>query len=249
MGQRKGLAAVLVTGHLRHDLSGHIAGRKEAVRLLDQSLTDHRAVLQHILQVDKITVVLSLSKIIGIVEMDDPLFMRPHDLLREKDSSGQVLAYFPRHVISLGGVDHRVLVGVLLVHFLIDIVQKRQDPVVRGVGLTGQLSLIAVAHVFLGNFIPPHLHDACLHHVLDILHVHCVGKIPHLQRNVIRDGDDLIFIHLVDLVYLFIGRLDGVDDLLQVEVHLFPVSLDHFGPYLNVHVYSLHIPNIDIYHL
>ena len=249
MGQSEGLSAVLVTGHLRHDLSGHVAGREEAVWLLDQGLADHRAVLQHILQVDKITVVLSLGKIIGIVEMDDPLFMGPHDLLREKDSSGQVLAHFSCHVVPLSGIDHRVLIGVLLIYFLIDIIQKRQDPVVRGVGLTGQFSLIAIAHVFLGNLVPPHLHDACLHHILDILHVHRVSAVPHLQRDVVRDGDDLIFIHLVDLVYLFIGRLDGVDDLLQVEVHLFPVSLDYFGPYLNVHVYSLHIPNIDICHL
>ena len=43
MGQRKGLAAVLVAGNLGNDLCGYIAGRKKAVRLFDQCFTDNRA--------------------------------------------------------------------------------------------------------------------------------------------------------------------------------------------------------------
>ena len=71
MGQRKGLSAVLVAGHLRNDLRGDVAGSEKAVRLLDHGLADDGAVLQHILQVDQVTVVLLLCEIVRIMEMDD----------------------------------------------------------------------------------------------------------------------------------------------------------------------------------
>ena len=88
MGQRKGLAAVLVAGNLGNDLCGYIAGRKKAVRLFDQCFTDNRAVLKHILQIDKVTVVLPLCKIIRIMEMDNALLMGSHDLLWQQHTAG-----------------------------------------------------------------------------------------------------------------------------------------------------------------
>ena len=87
MGQRDRLAAVLVAGHLCHDLGGNVAGSKEAVRLLDHGLTDNCTVLEHILQIDQVAVMLLLRKIIGIVEMDDTGLMRAHNLCRKQDTA------------------------------------------------------------------------------------------------------------------------------------------------------------------
>ena len=88
MRQSKGLSAILVAGYLRHDLGGHVAGRKETVRLLDHRLTDHSAILQHILQIDQVAVVLLLCKIVGIMEMDDAFLMRADDLLWQQHTLG-----------------------------------------------------------------------------------------------------------------------------------------------------------------
>ena len=57
MRQRDGLAAILVRGDLRDDLRGDIAGRGEGMRLFDERAGDDRAVLQHVLEIDKVAVV------------------------------------------------------------------------------------------------------------------------------------------------------------------------------------------------
>ena len=84
MGQADGLAAVLVGGHLGHDLGGDVAGGGEAVGLLDQGAGDNGAVLQHVLQVHQVAVVHMLGEIIGVVEMDDALLMGLHDILGQQ---------------------------------------------------------------------------------------------------------------------------------------------------------------------
>ena len=91
---------------------------------LDQCLTDHRSILKHIFQIDQITVMFSLCKIIGIMEMDNSLFMCSYDLLRKKYTAGKILTYFSSHVITLGRIDHRVLIGIFLVDLFVDIIKQ-----------------------------------------------------------------------------------------------------------------------------
>ena len=88
MGKGKGLSAVLVGSHLCHNLGGYIAGSEEAVRLFNHGLGNHRAVLQHILQVDQVTVMLLLGIVIGIMEVNHPFLMSLHNILRKQKSSG-----------------------------------------------------------------------------------------------------------------------------------------------------------------
>ena len=49
---------------------------EKRVRLLDQSAGNNRAVLQHIVQVDEVTVVHMLGIIVGVVEVDDAFLVR-----------------------------------------------------------------------------------------------------------------------------------------------------------------------------
>ncbi len=233
--QCKGLTAVLVAGNLRNDLSCHITRCKEAVRLLDQRLADHSPVLQHILQIDQVTVMFLLSKIIRIVEMDDSLFMRIHDLRREQHALRQVLADLARHIIPLGRIDHRVLVGILLSDLFVDILDQGEYTVVRCVGLTLQFSPVAVTHILLRNLISPHLHDTALNHILDIFYIHRVSKLSHTGRNIICNRNDLVFVHLMDPVYLFIRRLNSVHDLRKVKDHFLPIPLDHIRLHFHIH--------------
>ena len=118
---------------------------------------------------------LSLGEIIGVMEVDDALFMGVHHLLRKEDALCQVLGDLACHVIALRGIDHRILVGVLLLHFLVHLVDQGENSVIRCIRLAGDLSLIAVTHIFLRNLIAAHLHDARLNHVLDILYIHGMG--------------------------------------------------------------------------
>ena len=133
MRQREGLSSVLIGGDLGYNLCRYVAGGEEAVRLFNQGFADYRSVLQHILQVDQVTVVLLLGKIIGIMEMDDACLVGADNFFRKENTAGQILADLAGHVITLGGIDDGVLVGVFLLYFLVHLVDQSQDAVIGGV--------------------------------------------------------------------------------------------------------------------
>ena len=171
MGEGKRLTAVLVTGYLCHNLCGNVTGSEEAVWLLNHGFTDNSTVLEHIFQIQQVAVMLSLGKIIGVMKVDNSLFMSFYNIFRKKYTPGQVFADFSSHIISLGRVDHRVFVRILLLHFFVHMVNQSQNPVVSGIALAGKLALITVAHILLRNFIAAHLHNSGLYHILNIFHI------------------------------------------------------------------------------
>ena len=163
MGQGDRLAAVLVRGHLRHDLGGDIAGSGEAVGPLDEGTGDDGAVLQHILQVHQITVVHVLGVIISVMEVDDALPVGLHDLLRQQDALRDVTAHLAGHVVPLGGIHHRVLVGVFLLGLLVAALDQGEDLLVSSVGAADQRAGVAVGHIVLGHLKGAVGHDLVLH--------------------------------------------------------------------------------------
>ena len=124
MRERKGLPTVLIRSDLGDDLRRHIAGREEAVGLLDHGLTDHRSVLQHILQVDEVAVMLLLRVVIGVVEVDHALLVRLYDILRKQEALREIPGDLPRHIVSLRGIDDRIFVRVLLLQLLIGLIDQ-----------------------------------------------------------------------------------------------------------------------------
>ena len=108
--QRYGLTSVLVGGDLRDYLCGDIARGREAVRALDQRAGNYRAVLQHVLKVYQIAVVHMLGEVVGVVKVDYALVMRLHYFARQQYAVGYIARHLARHVVALGGIDHRVFV-------------------------------------------------------------------------------------------------------------------------------------------
>ena len=60
-----------------------------------------------------------LCEIIRVMEVDDALFMRLHDIIRQKETLCDILADFPRHIVALYAVYGRVFVGVFLFYFFV----------------------------------------------------------------------------------------------------------------------------------
>ena len=119
MRERDGLTAVLRGGDLGDDLRGDVAGRREAVRLLDERARDDGAVLQHVVKIHKVAVVHVLREVIGIVKVDDSLVMGGDDVGGQQHALGQVLGDLTGHIVALHRVDSRVLVGVLLLDLFV----------------------------------------------------------------------------------------------------------------------------------
>ena len=68
---------------------------------------------QHVLQVDQVAVMHVLCKIIAVMEMDDTFVVCLNDILGQQHTLSEILGNLSGHVVTLGGVHHGVLVGVL----------------------------------------------------------------------------------------------------------------------------------------
>ena len=169
MRERDGLAAILAARHLGDDLRGDVARGGEHVRTLDEGTRDDRAVLEHVLEVDEVAVVHVLREVVGIMEVDDAVVVRLDDLARQKHAHGEVLGDLTRHVVTLDGIDGRVLVGVLLLDFLVVALDKREDLVIGGVALALEVLEIAVDDVLARDLELVERHDLILDHILDFL--------------------------------------------------------------------------------
>ena len=231
MGQADGLAAILVAGHLCHDLGGNVAGGGKAVGLLDEGAGDDGTVLQHILQIHQVTVVHMLRIIIAVVEVDDAFPVGIYDVLGQQDALGKVTADLAGHIVPLGRVHHGILVGVLLLGLLVIALNEGEDLLVGGVGFTHQRAGVAVGDVVLGHLKGTVGHDVMLHHVLDLLHCGGAADLLALQFHRLCNALDLHGSHAVDLLHGVIGLGDGNDDLCDVKDRFRTVSFDDFHMY------------------
>ena len=159
--------------------------------LLDHGAADDRAVLEHILQIDQVAVVHMLGIVIRIMEMDDPLTVRLHDVFRKEHPARQVLAHLAGHVISLHAVDRRILIGILLLHIFIVALDQGKDPVVRCICLSHKGTFVAVSHIPSRQIEGACGHDLVLHHILDLLHRHRPVEPAALKLHELRDVIDL----------------------------------------------------------
>ena len=227
MGQTDALAAVLVTGHLCHDLRGDVARGGEAVRLLDQRAGDNGAVLEHVLQIDQVTVMHVLGKVVHIVKVDQPLLMGLHDILREQDSARDILGDLARHIVALHAVNGGVLIGVFLLGLLVIALDQAEDLVVRRVGAARQRAGVAVLDIALGHLKGALLHDLIFHQILNLLHG---GGTSHFQAALLHvggDGHDLLLAQLAAVLIGIVGLCDRNDDLCDVKYGLRAVSFDN----------------------
>ena len=236
--QCEGLSAVLVGCYLSDDLCRYVAGSEEGMRLFNHGLADDGAVLQHVFQIDQVAVMFSLRIVVSVVEMDDACFMRLHDFFGEEQTLCQILGHFAGHVVALGGIDDRVLVGIFLFDFFIGEVDQGKNAVIGRVALAGDFSLVTVADILLRYFIAAHFHDARFDHILNVFDIGCVGVACDLVRNVVCDSADLVIIHLVDVIDFVIGLADSVHDLGDVKRYFLAVSLNDI--HLDVHFHFFH---------
>ena len=162
MGQRNRLATVLGGSNLGDDLRRDVASRREAVRLLNQRTRDNSTVLEHILQVHQVAVMHVLGKVVRIMEVDQALIVSIHDLLGQQHTLSQVLGNLAGHVVTLNGIDGRVLVGVLLLDLFVVALDERQNLVVGRVLLALQALNIAIDDVMASDLVAVETHDLVL---------------------------------------------------------------------------------------
>ena len=155
MSQRDRLPTVLVGSDLRDDLRSNIAGCRETMRPLDQSSADDCAVLQHIFQIDQIAVVHMLSEVVGVMEVDDALFVGVHYVGGQQKPLAQIAGDLASHVVPLRGVDDGIFVGVLLLGLLVAALDQTQNFIVRRIAAANQRAGITIGDVILRHLKGP----------------------------------------------------------------------------------------------
>ena len=228
--ERDALPAVLRRGDLRDNLRGDVARRGEGVRAVDFRLADDRAVLEHVLKVDQIAVVHVLREVVRVVEVNQPLVVRLHDVLVKQETPGDVLGHLARHVVALHGDDHGVLVRVLLLDLLVVALKQAHNLAVRGIRAAHERVLVAVRDVDFGKVERAGLHQLLFHHVLNHLHAHLVVALLALAFDALGNLADFQDVqpagarHLVVVVRVQNRR----DDFLAVKEDFFAVAFDDF---------------------
>ena len=226
--QADGLPTVGVGGHLRNDLRGDIAGRGEAVRLLDQRVRDDGSVLKHVLQIHQLAVGDGTGDITHVMNVNDSLVVSLHHVLRKDVPPADVLADLGGQVVPHGAVNDWILVGVLLPGDFVVMPEQRQDTLVGGVLLAQLCVAQPVSTVVAHERGPLGGQQFVLDHVLDLLHGHSPtqyvapllypadNKTDHRVRQPVCFHD------------LGVRRLNRLFDLGIVEWHFPAIPLDDF---------------------
>ena len=95
------------------------------MRFFNHRFGNNRAVLEHILQIHKVAVVHMLGKIVGVVEVDNPLFVRFDNVFGKQNTFREVFAHLARHIVTLHRVDRRVFIGIFLFDFFVVALNQR----------------------------------------------------------------------------------------------------------------------------
>ena len=167
VSQRNGLSAILVRRNLGNDLRGNVAGRGEGMRTFDQRSGNDGSILQHVLEIDKITVMHMLCIVIAVMEVDDALVVRFDDILRQEDALREITAHLACNVVALCRIHDGILVCILLFGFLIIAFDKGENAVICGIVLAIQRTGLEIGNVMIGQFKSTMCHDLVFHHVLD----------------------------------------------------------------------------------
>ena len=195
------------------------------MRLLDERARNDRAVLEHIFQIDQIAVVHMLGKIITVVEVDDALFVRPHDVGRQQNTVGDVLGHLPRHIVALHAVHRGIFIGILLLYLFVVAFDETENTVIRRIGLSRERAGIAIGDIFARERKFPVRHDFVFHEVLDLFHVERANHAQSFFGHDIRDLFDFLFAEFIPLKNLVIRLPDRIDNLIFVEYRFLSVSL------------------------
>ena len=113
------LAAILIAGYGCDDLGGHSTCHLEALGRFDHFAVDGSTVVQHILDIDQTAVEDRLDKIIRIMEMQHTIVMCHGNMLRQKQTSGNITRHFTCNIVSLCGCQAGIFIGILLCQLLI----------------------------------------------------------------------------------------------------------------------------------
>ena len=185
------LTAVLTGSNLRDDLRCDVTSGGKAVGLFDHGAADNGAVLEHILEIDKVAVVHMLCEIVCVMEMDDALVVSSYNVCRKKESSCDILADLACHVVALNAVDSGVFIGVFLLDFFVVAFDEGKDLFVCGVGFANERTVVTIGDVVSCYIERAKIHELIFYHILNLFHAERTVDIKRGAFHIFRNAFDL----------------------------------------------------------
>ena len=154
-----------------------------------------------------------LCKIVCIMEMNDPLLMRLHNILWKKKTLRNILTYLSCHIVSLYTVNGWILVGILLFYFLVVALKQTKNLLVCGIGFTNQRPFITIGNIITRNCKGSLIHQLVLHHILNLLHTWGTLHILTGILNICSDLFNLLIGKLLIINHGSICLINGIYNL------------------------------------
>ena len=171
-----------------------------------------------------------LGKVVRIMEVNQTLIVSIHNLLGQQHTLGQVLGDLAGHVVTLNGIDGRVLVGVLLLDLFVVALNQRQNLVVGRVLLALQALNIAIDDVMASDLVAVETHNLVLDQILNLLDRHGVARVLACLGDVLCRVNHLAVGKTRALLDLQVCGADGIDNLIDVKDNLGAAALDDLHP-------------------
>ena len=196
--------------------------------LLDHGVGNDCAVLEHVLQVDQLTVADRPGNVPHIVDMDHPLIVGVDHILREDIPPADVIADLGGQVIPHGAVQYRVLIGVLLLCQLILMPEQGEHLRVSAAFLPELLMPQPVLAVVERQLVMPEVCHPLDHHVLNLLDADRPAKRLTLEPDGLHQKTGVILRQPVIFCHIAVCGAYGFYYFFLIERNLCPVPLYDF---------------------
>ena len=148
--------------------------------------------------------------------------------LRQQNTVGDVAGHLACHIVALGGVDNRVFIGVLLFSFFVITFNQAQDLIIGGVGLTNQVTGVAISNIRFCHLECTVCHNMMLHHILHFFHDGRATEFLASKHNTLCNTANLLCSHTVFFIYCFVRFGDSNNDFGDIEHGFRTVTFDDF---------------------
>ena len=209
------------------------------MRLFDKGTSNNSTVLKHIFKIHEITVKIAIDKVITVMEVNYAQFVGIYDILGKQNSFGQISGDLASHVISLSGIDYRVLVRVLFFGLLVYKIYNTQNLIIGGVLLSDKVMSIAISDVALRHLVVIGSHDLSFNQVLNFFYADDATMLHTSIYNILYNGFDNAIWDLVLGQSTVIRFIDSISNFIRVKIYNTAISLVDFHV---VETHQLFIP-------
>ena len=227
VSERNGLAAVLAGRHLCNDLCCNVTRRREAVWTFNKRTGNDRAVLKHIVKIDKIAVVHVLRKVIRVMEVNETLIVSLHNILWQKLALNKIFGNLTGHIVTLYGNNSRILIGILLFNFFVVALYQRKDLIVCCIFLASLVLYVSVDNVLASHLKVIKGHQLILDKILDFFYRNGVSGFHTLVSHIKCSKTDLTVSKALLSANLSVCLSNSILNFIDVKRYFRTVALDN----------------------